>query len=150
MNGLRSDYLDTLSRKFIDDFHGVEPCDFVSLFDPKKSKSIILNLSPSNEKGSHFVAMYIDGQTCIYFDPFGLKCFNQYIIDFVLKIGYSQVIYSAQQIQHFSSLFCGYYCLSFLISQQKNHLLNDFLSIFSNVDLRKNDDICIRYIKNSI
>ena len=43
----------------------------------KPPYSIILNLSRSNQLGSHFIAIIEKENEIIYFDPFGLECFVQ-------------------------------------------------------------------------
>ena len=152
MRGLRSDYLENVARNFLKNFHGVMPCDWIGNFDPKVSDSVIINLSPSTDAGSHFVALHYDRKQnhFTYFDSFGMPCSNQYIIKYITSKKQKSITFSAQQIQEFSSLFCGYYALSFLISRQNDQNLSSFLSMFEKNELKKNEEICISYIKEMI
>ena len=105
---------------------------------------------PLNHKGSHYVALYFNGIDFIYFDPFGLECWNKYIIDFIKEKNHHLLYYSNVQIQGIFSLFCGYYCLSFLLAMNEGKSISEFQRMFSSHDFKMNEYICVNYIKERI
>ena len=64
-----------------EDFLGVLPCDiFLEYAKQKKlsSKSrYIINLSSSNNSGSHWVCIILKGKKAYYFDSLGHKCYDK-------------------------------------------------------------------------
>ena len=79
MFGLSNDYLNELSRFCLPNFKKVIPCDYIHRYKLKPGNQFIINLSHSSTLGSHFVAISIRENHCIYFDSFGLECTNSYI-----------------------------------------------------------------------
>ena len=74
---------------------------------------LIANLSKRNQKGSHFVAMYIDGKNQLYyFDSFGVlppiwnKCLMKFLRPWIEKNSFRSIL--SHSIQDFRSLFCGW------------------------------------------
>ena len=57
------------------------------------------------------------------------------------KISYNRI-----KIQDDSSSFCGIFCLSFLLSQENNVSLDNFLSFFHPSNLKKNDEITLKLL----
>ena len=147
-NGLRSDYLKNLVSLCIPDFNDVVPCD--KLLDLKEGDKYICNLDPSNEKGSHYVAISIKENYCLYFDSFGFPCMNEYIQKALLNNDIMIVYYSKKRIQDGLSLFCGYFCLAFLICDQWGLSLKEIASQFLEKDLKKNEEIATNIIKMCI
>ena len=138
MKGLTNKYLENLSFKCLKQFLGVFPCDFLNDIKLKVNDTLIVNLSESSKKGSHFVALSIKNDNVIYFDSFGLKCENPYILD-VCKLNNKDIVYTDLQTQDIKSYFCGYFCLSFLICDQNGTSLEDFHRKLDSKDLQKND-----------
>jgi len=145
MAGLSNHYLNELSRYCLTNFKKVIPCDYIQRYKLKTNDQFIINLSDSSTNGSHFVALSIKEKHCIYFDSFGFECKNSYITK-KLKKCKKQIIYSKTQVQGITSLFCGFYCLAYLISDEKGTSLNNFLNNFEYNNLEKNDKICMDYI----
>lgn len=151
MNGLTNKELETYGKKFLGkSFLGVYPCDSHPRDLNKlknKSFSFIFNLSPHYEDGSHFVAILKRHKTYYYFDSYGKVCKNKDIVNF-LKSHTKFLICNKKIIQDKTSIFCGLYCLAFLITCQKNKKsLNFFVSKFSK-PLKSNDKICLSIILN--
>lgn len=149
MNGLTNRELEAYCKKFIGkSFLGVYPCDS----HPKNLKkfkndnvSFIYNLSPHYENGSHFVAILKLKDTFYFFDSYGKLCKNKDILKF-LKLYTNQLICNTKIIQAKNSIFCGLYCLAFLLTCQKNKKsMKYFVSKFSK-PLKKNDNICLTLI----
>jgi hypothetical protein len=71
----------------------------------------IINLQDSHLGGSHWVCVYVEGDTACYFDSFGVSP----PIDCLLFMKpYKTVLQSDDHIQNVDSGFCGQYCLSFI------------------------------------
>lgn len=150
--GIRSDQLSKFCTKILKkNFLGVFPCDFYPLkFHMLNKTSVIFNLSTSNEKGSHFIAIYKNKNKIIYFDSFGKKSSNKHI-NLFLKSSQCKITYNSTCIQDIESYFCGIFCLAFLICcQKRNSTLNSFLKMFNKNNLIMNDAIVTRYVLNEI
>ena len=117
MNGLRSDYLEKLVRLCVSNFQNVVACDqLTSMCDGDR---FICNLDRSFEKGSHYIALAIQNGKCVYFDSYGFPCLNEHIEAALIRNNISKLYYSKKTIQNGISLFCGYFCLAFLICDEK-------------------------------
>lgn len=150
--GLSNFLLNRYTKKIIGcKFLGVYPCDAYPIkFFLIKNCSIIFNLSPHYEKGSHFVAILKKNNSIFYFDSFGKTCSNKDIKNFLRKFN-GNIYFNSKTIQHKNSFLCGFFCLAFLICCQKNNSsLNAFIEMFNPRNLNENDTIVIRYIMNEI
>lgn len=111
-------------------FKGVFPCDLL----PHKFSlpaAFIINLSPHNDPGSHWVAVYIDEKgLAFYFDSFGFGIKNYFISTF-LRLHSKKVTFNKKQLQHISSNKCGKFCCVFVACILKNCSISDFLKNFS-------------------
>ena len=86
---------------------------------------LVANLSKRNQKGSHFVAMYIDEKNQLYyFDSFGFlppiwnKCLMKFLRPWIEKNTFKSIL--SHSIQDFRSLFCGWYVTTFCLSVGNN------------------------------
>lgn len=144
--------LDRWTKKIIGPkFLGVYPCDAYPIkFFLLKNCSIIFNLSPHYEKGSHFVAVLKKHNSIYYFDSFGKPCSNKDITKFFRKFK-GKIYYNSKTIQHENSFLCGFFCLAFLIFCQRNKKpMHVFIKYFNQKNLSINDTLVIRYIMNEI
>ena len=69
-----------------------------------------INSAGEINSGSHWVACWIEKNTAIYFDSFGIGVPS----NIQLFLSKYDVIRSEHQIQNEESGWCGYYCLAFL------------------------------------
>ena len=74
MQGISNKYIEQFMSRFKIDFKGVFASDEIPFF-PGSNFSLICNLSRKNDKGSHFIAIYVMSKTIIYFDSFGMQCY---------------------------------------------------------------------------
>jgi hypothetical protein len=112
---------------------------------------LIFNLSKHNTKGSHFVAIYASKTELLYFDSYGKNITNKDIKAFINKnIKYRKLIVNRKCIQSCSSIFCGFYCLGFLLSQKLNIPLRSFISFFDLNNPNKNDEKIIQFIQKYV
>ena len=152
MSGLTNQYVEELGKKIIGKhFLGTFPCDIQPIVDKKKIFSLVFNLSKHDSKGSHFIAIFADENNLLYFDPLGHKCENADILHFMTKVRSKRKMRTKfQKIQDCNSIFCGFFCIAFLLSRHKNESLTNFFKHFSKQNLIKNDVLVIKYILNKI
>ena len=51
-------------------------------------------------------------------------------------------------VQESNSVMCGYFCIGFIDFMLAGKKLNDFMSIFSPYDFKKNDSTTLSYFKD--
>jgi len=148
MLGITNGDLEKLCKKLFDNnFLGVYPSDVT----PKSRKllwSIIFNLSPHDEEGSHFIAITRRNNKLFYFDSFGSKCTNKNLLEF-MKQYKLPIEYNQTKIQDDSSSLCGYYCLYFLHEYfKKNKSCKEIISKFDyqSEKLKTNDLKLLKFI----
>lgn len=155
--GLTNQYISNLGKMILKhDFKGVGPVNCFFMLNKtiskikKKNVSFIINLSNCNEKGSHFVALYISSKKIYYFDSYGLPPFSPEIIKFIKKNTALQrkFEYNSQLIQSKNSILCGYFCIAFLMSFDKKMTKTSFNKIFKNEN--NNDIAVVNFIIKSI
>lgn len=115
---------------------GALPCDFyiyttVNLYDFDKYNyiSIILNLDKSNQKGSHWVTLFVDNlvNSIEYFDSVG-DLPNKCILNFINKLQKHYPTYTLLQnsIQHqFKNSECGIYSIYYILQRLYGKSFND-------------------------
>lgn len=136
--------MDTISiREFVrpyqrqNIFKGVFPCDNM----PNSFRlpaAFVINLSPHDEPGTHWVALYISETGAAFsFDSFGLKPSNVHINLFI-RAHAKSVIYNKNQLQHISSNKCGRFCCVLIVLLLKKCSFDSFVRRFS-LNLYVND-----------
>ena len=76
----------------------------------KKNGAYVINLDDKNCKRTHWVSLFIDRNTAIYFDSFG----NEYIpLEALNKIRDKSITHNIFRIQDNESIMCGFYCRAF-------------------------------------
>lgn len=130
--------------KDVSGFMGVFSID--TLINPTVYPSyIIVNFSPSNTPGTHFIAiLFIEKNVCLYFDPLNLSYIPDELICYmntnsvnIYKIKYT--------VQNLISGFCGFFCILPIMLHVNN------ISIYSGIKMLKefsleNDDKCIQLL----
>ena len=159
MSGLSSIYIENLMKICIlniKKFIGVLSCDiFLDMTKNDKIKlspgqGIILNLSSSNHPGSHWVAIFTNADgDAEFFDSFGVALFDSKIIE-ALQLQNLKVVNFEKMIQDQNSIFCGFYCVAYLLCREVNISRNEFATFFYDNDLLKNDYRCIEIIQNFV
>ena len=144
--GLTNQELEKLTKSILGEkFLGVYPCDSTPRIIDKQIFSVIFNMSKHNENGSHFISILKKNQTVFYFDSRGKKCDNVYILNFLKHIS-NKYSFNNFQMQNDSSIFCGVYCLGFLVACQKlNFQPKTYIDLFLFNDTL-NDQIVTEFI----
>ena len=110
--------------------------------------NFIINLDDSKGNGSHWVAIIVNPEYCLYFDSYG--AYPPKTLLKQLKI-YKTIYYNKFIIQSLSSILCGFYCIAFLHYLQTNNNFNiidsynNFTKNFVNNE-SINDSILISYM----
>ena len=152
MSGLTNEYVETLGKKICGKhFLGTFPCNILPECGGKEKFSLIINLSKHNTNGSHFIAIFADKNIFLFFDPLGNTCRNKDILNFIhVNRKNRKLKQKFRKIQSEKSIFCGYFCLAFLLNFKTNKPLKHFLNIFNRKTLDENDNIVVKFIQNNI
>jgi hypothetical protein len=123
-------------------FKGVYSCNNLPLLVRSYPSAFIVNTTPSNTRGEHWIAIYFcSRKRCHMFDSFGRppphlsRSINEFIARNSLMCTYNSRI-----IQPLHSQTCGLYCVLYLLFMTRQCDLRHFVNIFSS-DSRDNDFI---------
>ena len=76
-----------------------------------KNGAYVIDLDEYGDIGTHWVALYVNNKTIIYFDSFGVQHIPKEIMKF---IGNKNMITNIFRIQAYDSIMCGYFCIGFI------------------------------------
>ena len=107
-----------------------------------KNDAYVINLDKYHDIGTHWVALYVYNKTVTYFDSFGVEHIPREIMKFIAP---KKVITNIYRIQTYDSIMCGYFCIGFINFMFNGKSLTDYTNLFSPNDLKKNDDIILKY-----
>ena len=118
-----------------------------------KNSAYVINLDEYHDIGTHWVALYVNNKTIIYFDSFGVEHIPKEIMKFIGKNEQSssakarnkKIITNIYRIQAYDSIMCGYFCIGFINFMFDGNSLTDYKNLFSPNDFKKNDDIILKY-----
>ena len=134
-------------------FNGVYSSDNL----PKiKVGSYVINLDEHSDIGTHWVALYVDGNNndITYFDSFGVEHIPKEIKRFINIFIFLYFLYFYIFIYFFniylSSLMCGYFCIGLIDFMLAGKTLTEFTNLFSLNNFKKNDNIILNYFKTNI
>ena len=64
-----------------------------------------------NSKGTHWVLLFIDKNTAVYFDSFGIEYISQEVLN---KMEDKSTTNNIFRIQDKESIMCGFYCITLI------------------------------------
>ena len=70
-----------------------------------------MNLDDKKRKGIHWFSLFIDGNTAVYTDSFGIEYISQEILK---KLKDKSITHNILRIQDDNSIMCGFYCIVFI------------------------------------
>ena len=76
-----------------------------------KDGANVINLSNKKSKRTHLVFLYIDRNTAVYFDSFGIEFIPQEVLN---KIRDKSITHNMFIIQDNGSTMCRFYCIAFI------------------------------------
>jgi len=104
----------------------------------KYPSCLIFNNQRSDQPGQHWVAIYFGAnKKAEFFDSFGGSP-KDYGIDGYMKKHALSTVYNKQVLQTKLSVYCGLYCLLFLICKCKHRSLKYFLNLFDKPKINDN------------
>ena len=117
-----------------------------------KNSAYVINLYEYQDIGTLWVALYVNNKTATYFDSFGVEHIPKEIMKFIgneqsscAKARNKNIITNIFRIQAYDSIMCGYFCIGFINFMFDGNSLTDYTNLFSPNDLKKNDDIILKY-----
>ena len=108
-----------------------------------KNGAYVINLDEYRDIGTHWVALYVNNKTIMYFDSFGVEHIPKEIIKFIGNN--KKITTNIYRIQACDSIMCGYFCIGFINFMFDGNSLTDYTDFFSPNDFKKNDDIILKY-----
>ena len=111
-------------------FHGVFSRDNL----PRNYLPYVINLNEYQDIGTHWVALYVNNKTIIYFDSFVVEHIPREIMKFIARKKIETNIY---RIQAYDSIMCGYFCIGFINFMFNGKSLTDYTNLFSPNDLKQ-------------
>ena len=99
-----------------------------------KNGVYVINLDEYRDIGTHWIALYVNNKTMIYFDFFGVEHIPKEIMKF---IGNKNIITNIYRIQAYDSIMCSYFCIGFINFMFHGNSLTDYTSLFSPNDFLK-------------
>ena len=122
-------------------FNGVFSRD--NLPNSIKNGVYVINLDEYHDIGTHWVALYVNNKTIIYFDSFGVEHILREIMKFIAR---KKIIKNIYRIQAYDSIMYSYFCIGFINFMFNGKSLTEYTNLFSPNDLKKNDDIILKYL----
>ena len=112
-----------------------------NLPDLPRDGGYVVNLDDLGESGTHWVAIFVNGNRAVYFDSFGVEHLPREIQRFLRG---KDLMVNIYRVQDAKSVLCGYYCIKFLDFMFDGKTLMDFTSLFSPHDFKENEKIILR------
>ena len=113
-------------------FSGVFSSD--NLPNSIKNGAYVINLDEYRGIETHWVALYVNNKTIIYFDSFGVEHIPREIMKLIDN---KKIITNIYRIQAYDSIMCDYFCIGFINFRFNGNSLTDYISFFSPNDLKK-------------
>ena len=83
----------------------------------------VINLDEFKSIGTHWIALYVNGNSIIYFDSFGIEHIPKEIKKFMRN---KNIITNIYRIQAYRSMMSGYFCIGFFDFMLKGKSLLDY------------------------
>ena len=117
------------------------------MHDKIKDGAYVINLDEYSDIGTHWIALYVNIKTVIYFDSFGAEHIPKEIKKIINN---KKTIESIFRMQGYDSIICRYFCIGFINYMFKGKTLTDFTNLFPQNNFEKNDDIVLNYFLNKL
>lgn len=114
----------------------------------KKSFSVVINLQRRKDiqtqtESGHFAAIAAFSTFTLFIDPFGLPCLQEDVRAFLKKRGLP-CFYNEKQIQPYDSVFCGLFCLLFVLYFHRCPRWN--LKFNKGENVKSNEKLCLKFL----
>ena len=105
----------------------------------------MINLDDKKCKGTHWISLFIDRNTVVYFAYFRIEHIPQEVFS---KIRDKSITRNIFRIQDNEAITCGFYCITFIEYILTGRNLLEYTNLFSPNDYKKNDKIIYNYFKD--
>ena len=109
-----------------------------------KNGAYLINLDEYKSIGTHWIALYMNGDNVIFFNSFGVGYIPKEIKKFIGNKNITTIIY---RIQVYNSITCRYFSIGFINFLLKGKSLLDYTNLFSPNEYEKNDKIILKYLQ---
>ena len=108
-----------------------------------KDGAYVVNLDDYKSIRTHWITLYVNGNSVIYFDSFAVEHIPKKIKKFMKNKNITTNIY---RIQAYDLVMCRNFCIGFIdfMLKGKKSLL-DYTNLFSPNEYEKNDKIILKY-----
>ena len=110
-----------------------------------KDGAYVINLNDNNSKGTHWVSLFIDKNTAVYFDSFETEHIPQRVLT---KIKDKSIIHNIFRIQDNKPIMSGFYCIALIEYMLSEKTLLAYTNLLSPNDYKRNDKIIYKYFKD--
>ena len=110
-----------------------------------KDGKYVINLDDKNSKGTNWVSLFIDRNTALYFDSFGIKYIPQEVLN---KIKDKSIIHNIFRIQDNESIMWEFYCIAFIEYMLSGKTLLDYTNLLPLNNYKKNEKTIYKYFKD--
>ena len=93
-------------------------------------------------KGTHWVSLFIDRNTAVCFDSFGIEYIPQEVLN---KVRDKSITLNIFRIQDNESIICGFYCIALIEYMLAGKSLLDYTNLFSLNQCTKNDKMIYKH-----
>ena len=135
-------------------YSGALPCDKLPRSQYREDKqAFIVNTDPHDKPGTHWIALWTDGEECELFDSFALplRAYTDStpLVQW-LERHYLRIEANARSVQAVTSQTCGYYALFYLMHKSMGGSMSEFLAKFKKRDFMWNDRIVGQLLRQMI
>ena len=92
-----------------------------------KDGAYVINLDEHYDTGTHWIALWVNGNNSTYFDSFGVEHIPKEIKPFINNKNITNIF----RIQAYDSIMCGYFCFGFIDFMLAGKKLTDYTNLFS-------------------
>lgn len=117
--GISNLYIDNILKQDCKKYLGIYSCDNIPSFLKDACGSLVVNLSPAESLGTHFITVLLLQDHVLYVDSLGKKCENPHILQF-LSSSNKPLYYQSIPMQRPQSSFCGFYCMLVVTQYEMN------------------------------
>ena len=104
-----------------------------------------MNLDDKKSKGIHWASLFINRNTAVCFESFGIEYIPQEVLN---KIRDKLITRNIFRMQSDDSVMCEFYCIAFIEYMLAGKKLLDYTNLFYPNDYKKNDKIIYQYFKD--
>ena len=107
-----------------------------------KDGANIINLDEYSDIATHWVVLHVKNNNVTCFDFLGVEHIPKKIKAFIKHKNIKTNIF---RVQAYNSVMCGYFCIGFIDVIFKGKALTEYTNLFSPNNVKKNDDMMLKY-----